>query len=505
MIQAPHIESRSVHGGDLSRIVAWLLDCLDRNPPPPGGDLTLYLCYHTNDLSYFASTRRGVELATELLNRYQQEAEWDELGFGSLRFDLAAAKDPAHISLTMREGFVIADSAKIHDAAQPTTIEFCWKEANELVAPGALGLVRQWRVPLKRDETIAAALTIESGADIARHTDRWQGDVRWQQPTIYLPTGRAELSVGQTVGCDLEASDLPFPLIVSYDSENEEWAWSMPARPGSFQGRQRGKLVLDYAGENGGPTLSLRGASLSPALSLFKVEADNYLPQFSFEIVGCVLPMPVPEGYGVIPEGLPYALARRVSSGVRLPGGGLLYLDRDTKAPHLILSMTNPPGQRLSNNARYRLKATGGLGEPMTGYWNEPDGVLPGRFCGELRFDLPLVSLLSRGAMAGNVPDDFFTEHADSTLGRAPVRLESPDGRHYSLVFNQTARHSVYLFNPHYALTKEFDPDPSLSIALSPGAEFILGSIRYRLRQVPDTAGNASFIEPAVAPMGGIS
>lgn len=513
MIRLPVMESScSHHGGDLSHVAAWLLDRLDLEPPQAGGSLNLYLCYHPDDISYFVSAQRNHDLARALLTAYRRERKWDGLGFGDLRFDLAEGSHPAHISLERRRdgappasgsGKVMARKGK----SLPTPVEFNWYVTDTQVTPGTLGLIRRWTQPLMPETLLVATMTILSGASIARHIDLWQHSIRWYQPVIYLPRGQTDLLIGAMAGCDLDAPTLQSPLVVAYDYESDEWTWTEVNS--GWRRRRRGRahreLNLEWPGDESKGAVSLSGSRLPTPRMLNQQEAENRLPMFTLEIIGCVLPFSGGEGYGRVPDDFPSILAADVRSAINLPGdGGWIYLDKRDEEAYLLRRGENPPGQRLAPGSQFRVGSFE-PGKPRTGLWTVRDGNLPKGFRGEVQLTPPLRSMLACGSIAENVPDSLFAGYKDSAHGRAPVRLMSPSGRHYKLIFNQAAKHPVILLTSDSPEGLVYKPDTSVPIELGSGAEFILGTTHYRLRCVSEQANDHAAFTPSTVSAGGAS
>ncbi len=515
MSHRPHVESAMSHGGDRTRVAAWVLDCLDRHPPPPGGDLTVYVCYHSGDINCFGSASRDEELVQAIYRAYLQEKQWDNADFGDLRFDLRITQPAARLLLALREGFGGFDGAA--DSAWSATrphvdIEFCWQQADLQVGPGTVGLVQCWRPPLAAKAELAAMLRVESAATIPRHIDRWQRGARWQRPEIYLPIGQTTLSVGPWVGCDLLVPELRQLLLVSYDSYRDEWRWRAEGGPDALQGYGQGQMRIDHQLAETSYRLTLSGQSLATPRNLETQEEANRLPLYSLDIVGFALPLGQPNGYGVVPEGLPAEIAFHVSSGLRLPNGAFLYEMRDSKKVYLYDSgddwQSALRSRPLVEGHPVELRATTSDYRTVQAVWQSGRG-LPEAFRGELTLEPALDCLLSRGVVSEDVPEDFFPAYQDVTLGRAPLRLETRNGWDYSLIFNETARHPVYVrvggqtgflrYSFRDAWVVPLVPHIDKSVV----AEFILGSTHYQLHEVADARSAAAAGERSFAPVGG--
>jgi hypothetical protein len=471
ILSIPQIEESFVHdSGDIFGVAGWLFDCLDQRPPSAGGSLTLYISYSETDRSLFLSANRDKNLISGLFTIYDSEVKWDGFGFGDLEFDIYIAHQPTDFLLRLREGV----NKQGANSFQSTSVEICWREDN--VAPGILSLVRRFNVPLPLETPIDAILWIVNGAEIAPHVDRWQQGIRWHERAIYLPEGQTALSAGAFPGCDLNVPAILSPLLITYDSEEGKWSWKVLGADWLPAGSHCGPLKLDFPGFDGEIALSLRGEVLSSPRSMLQQEAMNRLPIYFLEIVGCVLPLPRPQGYGILPEDLPASISSRVETGLRLPEGGWLYLDENTSAVCLICNGENPPGRVLRNRQRTQLSPT------RSCVWIDSDKPLPPGFRGELIFDPPIGAVLSSGAVSGDIPHDLFPRYVDVTLGRAPVRLESPDGRKYFLAFHSAAQHSVFVFDSHSKEINQFRPETVGSVELESIADFVIGGTHYRLQ-----------------------
>ena len=517
MVERPCIESTISHGGDPSRIAAWILDCLDRDPPPGSGDLTLYLCYNSGDINCFGSGNRNQVLARAVHAAYLQEQQWDDSGTGRLRFDLGIARAPSHLALSLREEFLEfarGPAGQGQLGAQETAIEFCWQQADMQIGPGTIGLVRRWREPLRPGADLCAVLTAEKGASITRHLDRWQRESRWHQPEIYFPAGRSQLFIGPWVGCDLLVPELRHPLQLSFESESDEWRWVAPGAPQPIAGRQRGDLRLELPLAEGQTALTLSGRSLQPRRSLESQERSNRLPLYSLDILGLVVPFAPPAGYGVVPQGLPALVVEWASSALRLPGGTVLYRERNQPQSVYIYNArdverrTEVRARRLNRGMDVGLKMMTAAGGEVRGEWQEPAGLPPG-FGGELILKPALDCRLACGIISEDVPEDFFPDYNDITLGRAPLRLESRDGRRHTLVYKQSARHPVYVRTGDHPDFRPYSPDTARAIPLTPRidksvvAEFILGSTHYRLREIAEANDEYRPFELSFIPVGG--
>jgi hypothetical protein len=136
------------------------------------------------------------------------------------------------------------------------------------------------------------------------------------------------------------------------------------------------------------------------------------------------------------------------------------------------------------------------------GKWIEYSDTLLPLFRGELRLMPPLSSRLAADAISGDLPDEIFTEYVDSTLGRAPVRLESADGRTYSLAFKPSARHPVFVLSEQRSEVTRYEPSSSSVIDLGTGADFILGATHYRLKQLAEPVSDDQLASPVTLPTG---
>lgn len=315
-------------------------------------------------------------------------------------------------------------------------------------------------LPLSQDETIVAELRIEQGAEIARHLDRWQGETRWQQPVVYLPRGRTTLLIGATAGCDLHAPSLPYGLALTYDEQTDEWSWEWPLASWLKGGRAPAGLALTLNETDPPRAVRLVGSRLLQPKTLGELGAANRLEPFVLEIIGCALPR---APYGVVPADTPPQIVSLTDSAVRLPNNGWLYFDKHRNAPCAARS-GEPTGLHLA------------IGDATAlGRWQS--AIEPKYFHGALIFNPPLIAELALGAISGNVPDDLFINYRDVLLGRPPLKLVSPDGRNYELVFNPHARHPVFKDG------KRYDPPAPGKIELDVQNEFILGTTIYRLRR----------------------
>lgn len=481
MTSLPLIESVCEHGGgDLARIATWLLNCLDCAPPPTGGNLSLYLCYHPRDRAHFDSGTINRELAQAMLAIYQQEVQWDGLGCGDLQFDLAETAETSRLSLTLR-GDVVSSQQGESDSARPTSIDFYWHAALSQVAPRTLALVRRWMMPMEPENRLTAILTIVEGAKIAGHLDRWQRNIRWWRPDIYLSEGRTALLVGAQAGCDLRASSLKEPVSVTYDSEINEWSWLCPQSPWMPSGCQRNDFIFSCPGRDGKPGVVLHGTRLAIERSWRKQEEENRLnnPKLSLDIVGFFLPLAELDRYGALSDDyltLPSSVAR---NAIRLPEGEWLHLDDLSK----------------KSNEWLPLGATFGTKRPRIGCWKGVSGSLSMFFSRELQVDPPYIAPLANGPMSENVPDDLFPKYMDKMLGHAPVRLESEDGLHYRLIFNRTGTAPVFILRSEDMNVDRYDADEVRQVELFPSVEFIVGATHYRLQQVSDGADATHFTQ----------
>jgi hypothetical protein len=487
----PIVESVTEHRGSFDHVAAWLLNCLDSLLPQPGGHLILYLCYHGADRSFFCSPQRNANLARALFNSYELELDWDGTGFGDLRFDLAGASREGPLTLTLRPPeHTAADGAMQATTHRPTMLEFQWNETESQVSPGTLSLLRHWVEPLSKDTLLRASLNIRSDQEIsiARHIDLWQSHVRGPDATIFLPEGRTVISIGRSPGCDVQAPLIGSPLMVEYRSHTDEWNWWAPTAPWLPQGSKRGDVVVEYQTADGYGPVILTGQSW-PARTLGEIAAANRLPRFLVQVVGCLLPKPSEKGDSDLVTGAKPGLGVFASSATELPEGAWLYLERNSSAPFLLREGEPPPGRRLRpHSVPEDLKLTIGAGPRRKGKWLEYSDELLPFFLGELRLMPPLSSRLVAEATGGDLPDEIFTQYIDSTLGRAPVRLETRDGRTYSLAFKPSAKHPVFVISKKRSEVMRYDPSDSSVINLGSGADFIFGATHYRLERLAEPA-----------------
>jgi len=470
MICWPQIESVCHHDHDLRRVAEWLFDWLDRHPPSGIGDLTVYLCYHLNDQAAFLTAQRDEQLAAALLEIYQQEKEWDGRGFGDLAPSFPDFRKPAPEKEWDERGF----RHLVFDLPATGRLELRWQPTETEIPPGVIGIARRATIPLGREEPILAELRIEQGAEIARHLDRWQGEARWRQPVVYLPHEPTTLLIGATAGCDLYAPSLSDGVALTYNKNNDEWSWEWPLAPWLEGGRSPADLDLKLNVADSSRAIRLLGGRLPQPRTLGQLEAANRLEPSVLEIIGCALPR---APYGVVPADTPPQIASVSDSAVRLPGNGWLYFDTRAHAPCFA-----HPGQP----AGYRLI----FGQPAgPDRWEKPSE--PEYFHGELIFKTPPIAELALGAISGNVPDDIFINHRDVLLGKPPLKLVSPDGRNYELVFNPHARHPVFKG------AKRHDPSAPGSIMLDAQDRFILGTTIYRLRRKKTEPYQSPLIESA--------
>jgi len=479
MIRLPYIESACAHGGDLRRLAEWLLDYLDRQPPIARamvGDacsatpteslnLTLYLCYHPDDQAAFAATGRSRELARAMLAVYQREKQMDGLGYGDLLFDLTRADEDDSLRLIFRKGA---------QQAAPVLIEFCWHPTTTQAVPGLFGLVSRRDFPAAIDQTMRALLRVEPSGAIAHHLDRWQRAARWHQAVVYLPHAGKTLLAGAEAGCDLYVPQLPAPLAITYDGTTDEWKLSAPVEAWLAHSREQGSFAFAYRALDGKAIFEMRGELLEPPRSLAELESENRPDSFQVEVLGCLLPLPPPDGYGIVPTDAPSAIKGRTRTAIRLPDGNWLHFDEIRGFPCLF-DGGDPQGKQLKPGVSVVLNMTAPSGQRYTGRWQEFQA--PRQFYGEFQLHPPLLSILARGAIDVGVPNELFADYADSTLGRPPLRIVSDDGRHYKLVFNAHARLPIeYRQQWHY-------PDGSSAIPLDPQSQFTLGATHYQLRK----------------------
>lgn len=517
MKQLPRVESTCEHGGgDWSRVAAWVFDCLDREPPPPGGHLMLYLCHHPDDRTYFNSPTLHEELSGALFDAYRKESadclkekRAGGVGFGDPRFTLRAVAPPAHLGLSLQDPHggrpetSAASDAGGEALGEETSIEFQWDETACQISPGVLGLVRRWVKRLDPRQMLMATLSVLGGASVTPHADRWQRGIRWQRPVVYLPKGRTEIVVGATAGCDLRAPALRPPLVVTYDSETDAWEWASPSAPWVGRGSCSGRFEYDYAGDAGEPALSLRGARLKTPRTLEAQDEENYMPSFTLEIVGCLLPLPQ---YGMIPDDLPAPLLPNVSSALQLPGGDWLYLNAQTGDPYLWRRGESSEGRWLKETGvAESLSTQPGAGAARVATWKEVGGLLGRFYCGEMRLKPQLTSRLAAGAISENIPHDVFTGYVDRAIGRAPIRLTSTDGLRYAVSFNAHARHPVFVLSTGSAGVRAYQPHPETVIDLGDTADFICGTTHYRLLRASRAGERHGRITPTVVSAGGVS
>jgi len=504
-VHFPYIESACEHDGDVNLVATWLFDWLDRNSPgaSPVGDanrpdvanLTLYLCYHPYDQGFFFSSDRNEVLAAALMKVYERERELDHSGYGDLLFDLTLDGKRADCpKLTYRRSKAVL------------LLEICWHPTASQTIPGLLGLAHRRERPMNAGKPLAAVLSVEYGAEIARHVDRWQLSARWHKPVIYLPREGKTLLLGEDVGCDLYTPNLPSPLAITYDGASNEWSWRVIGEEwdptGLQQDRQRGSLYLRYEREDEDypVAFALRGGPLLPPRSLIDLERENRLDSFRVEIVGCLLPLSHPHGYGVVPNDIPAQIRGRIQTAIKLPGGGWLYFDEIAQATYVLFRGDDPRRlahgmtvtMSLPENVAYEPLPTVSeriaraatilppvnAGKKLSGKWLEfPSS---SKFHGELQLDQPIVATLARGSINIAVPNDLFADYRDSTLGRAPARIISEDGRQHKLVFNESAKHPLIIQQ------KWYHPNTATAIDLAPQDQFILGATRYRLRRIEE-------------------
>ena len=472
------LESVIDHDGSFARIADWLLECLDSQPPPTGGHMVIYLCYHVSDRSFFSSPERNEELGRALLNSYEREVAWDGKGFGDLRFDLV--KHEALLELTLR------DLA----GALPTEIEFQWQESDARILPGTMGVARRWIEPLPESTEVIALFSVmtDGSAATARHLHLQQLEVRTPQPAVYLPKGVTFITVGAVAGCDIWVPELQAPLMFEYRSSDDEWHWTAPSAPWLPSGRKTGDMSLEFEVRSGHQPLVVKGERLPERSTLAEIRKKNEVPSFVVEIIGCVLPTPNEDSdwAGNIAEIQP-ALAALASSAIELPGGSWLYCNRDSSATYLLRAGERLPGRLLTRDgAIQELRSLSAKGPQLQGKWTEfTMGLLP-YFRGELKLIPPLTSRLASDAICGDLPSEIFPGYVDKSIGRPPCRLESGDGRRYNLAFNPSAKHPVFVYSKTSSRVTRYDPSNSRVIDLGTGADFILGATHYRLRQLAE-------------------
>lgn len=479
------LESVIDHDGSFARIADWLLECLDSQPPHEGGHLVLYVWYHVNDRSFFSSPERSGELGRALFGSYQREIAWDGKGFGDLRFDLT--KDHEQLLLTLRE---LDDRTNQTAKREPTVIEFYWHESELKILPGAIGLARRWVKPLAETTDVVAVLSVESNtsAAIARHAHLQQLEIRIPEPCVYLPEGVTSITIGSVAGSDIWVPELGAPVKFEYDSSDDEWRWAAPTAPWFPSGCKTGNLSLDLEVRSDERSIVVKGERLSVPSTLADIRDKNKIPNFVVEIVGCLLPTPNEQSdwAGNI-VGIQPSLAALASSAIELPGGSWLYCDRDSSAAYLLRVGERLPGRLLTRDgAVQELRSRSAHGPQLQGKWTEfTKGMLP-YFRGELTLLPPLTSRLAADAICGDLPTEIFPEYVDKCIGRPPCRLESGDGRSYTLAFNPSAKHPVFLLSKTNSKITRYDPSSSRVIDLGSGAEFILGATHYRLRQLAE-------------------
>lgn len=485
------LESVVDHDGSFARIGDWLLQCLDSKPPDKGGHLVLYLCYHVNDRSFFSSPERSEKLGCALLDSYQKEIAWDGKGFGDLRFDLI--KDHGQVQLTLREfDDQQGDSNTTNQTAghESTVIEFHWQESELNILPGTIGLARRWVEPLAESTDVVAVFSVESNASaaIARHTNLRQLEIRVPEPCVYLSKGVTSITIGSVAGSDIWVPELGALVKFEYDSSDDEWRWTAPTAPWFASGYKIGNLSLDLEARSGERSIAVKGERLVAPATLADIRDKNKVPNFVVEIVGCLLPTPKEHSdwAGNI-AGIQPALAALASSAIELPGGSWLYCDRDSSAAFLLGAGERLPGRLLTRDgAVQELRSRSAHGPQLKGRWTEfTKGMLP-YFRGELTLMPPLTSRLAADAICGDLPTEIFPEYVDKSIGRPPCRLESGDGRSYTLAFNPSAKHPVFLLSKTNSRVTRYDPSSSRVIDLGTGAEFILGATHYRLRQIAE-------------------
>ncbi len=217
-----------------------------------------------------------------------------------------------------------------------------------------------------------------------------------------------------------------------------------------------------------------------------------------------MLPLPRHDGgYGLVPEDLPTALAPRAVSALQLPGGDWLYLD-ELREPYLFRAGDTPPGFALKGSSQgRRLTARAGLDAAHVGVWADFNSDLRALFRGELSLTPPVAARLATQAIFEDLPHDIFVNYRDRALGRAPVRLESPDGRRYALVFHEWARLPVFVVADGEARNRRHDPRPEATVELGAGADFILGTTHYRLRSLADPAVGRQPVQTPPVSVGG--
>ncbi|HEX8735431.1 MAG TPA: hypothetical protein VF721_08925 [Pyrinomonadaceae bacterium] len=497
MIELPFCESFISHNrGDLNRLAQWLFEHLDSKPPDEGGGfLTLYLCYHSADDEYFAASDYVRRLAEAVLGIYEKEEKWNGQGFGDLRFELSGnAGNSSVITLLPQKRkktglFRRFRRNKEEPRVRETGIEFCLLNANDFVKAGTVGVVSRWNNPLKWEDVLTAKLIVSDRGKLARHLENWQREAHWLQSAVYFPRGRKEITIGDLPGCDIYTTALPAPLAVEYNSATNEWIWSFPTAPYLSSGSAKETFEFDYAADSsssaGTAGLSLRGKRFETQTRLADVEEENQMPLFTIEIVGCVLPLPHPRGYGVISDDFPLKWLPDASSALRLPGENWLYLRGAGEQPFLLCRGESGQGQLLQDGRRVSLppdKESFGRKQQRECLWRN-DSLMQGKNFrrGELEFFPPIRTRLKIGAASGVLPDEMFINYSDGLLGRAPVNFLTSDGKSYNLQFNQSARHPIFLLDEKTKQLVHFDPDKTKRIEIGGRADFILGATHYRL------------------------
>ncbi len=487
-MRLPFCESLFEHiNGDLKQVAAWIFGCLDTEPPEGGKYVAFYLCYHSSDYSFFSRLDSANELKDHLFRIYRNEKNWDGKGFGNLRFDLEYNRKKAHMALVSRKrrpDFFLKDlflarnnSISPGPGIRPSEVDFYWIEADKITRPGTLGLIRCSREKLRPDDKITGYIRFEGDAVFSKHLDICQNRSRWQQPVIYLPDTRTEISVGDKPGCDVRIASLE-PMIISYEKGNFSRYDDISGSPQKQKEKGGSSLDIEVRSGTTQSDVFIQCRRIIEPRLLKDFEIENRLPFFSVKVVGCVFPK-LHNDRGYIPNDFPAKYLRGINSVLRLPGNKWLYLLHENSNPYFLHA---DKILEIKDGVEISLEDFPSNGKRQKGIWVSENGSDTEAFHkGEFQFSPGLVSDLAAGPGKGEFPGEYFVDYSDIALGKSPIDLISQDGRRFFLKFKKGAQQMVFLTDESLQITFQIGPETQKEIDIGNGADFILGTTHYQL------------------------
>jgi len=350
-------------------------------------------------------------------------------------------------------------------------------------ALGRFALVMRILPVIPDDEEVLGVISCSGTASVAPHIDGSQRGARGRQCHVFLTSHFRSLLVGPYPGCDLLIPTAARITWVRFDAG--DWRLQRAGEPSQPWPEARWS----------GPDFELTAESQSLGLLGDVLHRKLLAREYSFEVVGRVLPRPAgeaPVGYGADWCDLRSRWHRPVKVSVRLQGGDVLAADDRDEA--VLWLATDRQGRAL---------APSGLSRASDGrlYRWEPDP--QGFFYGTLFFepesgrspdsshvttipgDQTTTTLLGRGSGLARGSHALLPDYRDDELtsSRGCMRLYSDSTGRFRVEVTEAAPHRrLFLLDPFGRWLFLPDGTPhGAPIALPEPREFVFGASRYRI------------------------